>query len=219
MLDQITQFEPYSYLGHVIIGFLALIAGTIALKSVKGSVTHVRMGRVFALSTLVACLTAYYFFYQQPLTLLSAIDATLAIYLVFSAILAFEKYERLRKALAFIYLPVVACLIFLLAPLIVQNLSIPMRVVVLMIHLALLATLAIGDIQFGRVLSPSRSQRLARHRYRMLLAYSVIVAAAIGNILNLPVPVVTALFLLGMAVFCIVSQRKKKKTGAFQTNI
>lgn len=52
---------PYDFIGwfHTVMSLIALLTGTIILSKKKGTATHKKVGRIYAISMLLVCITAF----------------------------------------------------------------------------------------------------------------------------------------------------------------
>ncbi|SET16844.1 hypothetical protein [Thalassotalea agarivorans] len=211
MFDQMGHFEPITYIAHAVVGLLSLFAALVAMSVVKGGSHHRKFGWFFVAAIAVTSATAYFFFYQRPTGPFEVLGATLALYFVSSAILSFKRYDKVRKASHIFFAVILILVVIGLAALLKQNFQIPVRVFVLVTHIVLVVSLLVADLRFAFAEQVSQQKRVSRHFYRMFLTFGLALASAIGNIMNIPVPMCVAVSFIVMTCvhYLVVKSRFK----------
>lgn len=169
---------------HVAFGSLALLGGVVALITVKGSLWHVRGGRLFALMMGLVILTTFVQMFHELLPLAIVMCLTVA-YLVPSAILSVNQNTPVFKG-ANIALMTLLGLLFAFTT--VQFVRINLSSDSLFVGPAVMATLfGILLVQDWRMLRSPPSHPngwLRRHLTRMILAFTFAIMALVRIGLN-----------------------------------
>lgn len=191
-----------SRLIHTLLGSVALIGGTVALLTVKGSRRHVQGGRVFSWSMVLVALIGLSFMFERFLPL-AIVLAAATLYLVPSALLGFHR-ERRGFVAANVVLMVVAAGIALVSA--AQFVRFQGAGPLLMA--ALFGALFVGDWRMLARRPADRNYWIRRHLVRMIFAFAVAVMALvrIGTDFGLPfaVSVIAPLAVAALAVLYVV---------------
>lgn len=194
-------FDPISYLGHVVAGVIAVVAGVGALISTKGSQRHVRFGGAFVWAMAVAILTTiiFTFIVQTWIALFAALFAAYLIVTALQAVRGPDGWDTWARTATSLGVSTVGLLVFmawLIAP------EFPERIPILIVFMVIVVTLLARDHRYYARTNP-RSAQIRRHLMRMSLAFGVALqAAAVTNQerLGLPGPVALLAPILAMIV-------------------
>lgn len=171
--------DPISYFLHVILGYLALTGGLVALSSKKGSVLHKKAGMFFAYPMLVVILTTIVFMFTEFLPL-AIVLAAMSLYFILSAISSarYQKPYAARADKVLFGIPLLLCLFTGVQ--FVRFLNIENAPVVGPLVLCLMGGFfTFQDVLILRRRPLQRNIWIRRHLLRMLFAFTFAVMALI----------------------------------------
>ena len=182
---EVGQFYALTYYAHAIIGFVAAAFATTALASRKGGTLHRRTGQLFIGFMTFAAASALYFVIARTPAPPVVISALAALYGMGMAILSLRARSGALRILqgVLIAIPVFVGLLyiaFIAFAIAIPEVPIAAGVLGPLAGIVFLAV-ARKDFQFLRDPSPSRSQRLRRHGFRMALVASEVVRAPLQS--------------------------------------
>ncbi len=169
---------------HVAFGSLALLGGVTALGTAKGSLWHIRGGRLFALMMGLVIVTTFIQMFHELLPL--AIVMCLAVaYLVPSAILSVNRNARGFRGASILLMALLGLLFaFTTVQFVRFNLLSDAVIVGPAILAVLFGTLLVQDWQMLRSPPSHPNAWLRRHLSRMILAFTFAIMALVRIGLN-----------------------------------
>ena len=172
---------------HVSMGAIAILAGAVALFTGKGSRPHRLAGNVFFITMLIMAIAGIYIAVTLPMAL-SVMGGTITIYLVATSWMAAKRandgvsvydYLMLAVALGVVIGGITTGLEAQSDP---DGLKDGLPAIPYFVFAGLAALMAIGDIVILVRRGISGKQRIARHLWRMCLAYFI----AVGSLFTGP---------------------------------
>ena len=172
-------FDPVSYLAHVGLGFVALVAGITALSVTKGSPLHIRAGKLFAIMMIPVALSTIVFMFHKflPVALVMAIAV---LYFIPSAVLAFSaKTDRLQTInRLLIIIPVLLFVVTAIQSIRFQFIDTAPKVGPIMLAMSF-GFIVFQDIKDWRIKDLQKNLRVRRHLVRMVFSVLFAVMAVI----------------------------------------
>lgn len=203
-------FDPFSYFIHVVFGTIAFAAGIAALATKKGTVIHIKAGKVFSyLMILVAISTVVFMTHEfLPLAVLMAIAV---LYLIPSAINSINNETKLA-ALWDKLLTLIPFLLFIFTAMqFIRFLSIEGAPTVGPILLAsTFGFIVYQDLALWKDRDRERLYWIRRHMIRMILAFTFTAMAVIRLGINIGLTLEqTVVYPILVAWVCIAYCYKK----------
>ncbi len=224
-----------AYVLHIGGGTAGFASGIVAISARKGARLHRIAGTVFFAAMLVMATAALYLAVVVPGQTVNVFIGTFALYLIATSWLTVRRPEGTTGVAERIALAVIACLFapfallsfqltFGLAPFF--DSAVPLKgpvLVAIYLFTALIAIALISDIKVTIAGGIAGAPRVARHLWRMCLAFTMAAGSFFTNALPRALPVVHKLpllvlfvpqfFLLGVLVFWMVRVRLTRWYG------